>query len=82
MPTPLYEVQVFCDTCRRLAASERVDAATFAALVEKEDVPFSVEDDDERAQGEEDDLYAEEAERPVEVFRRHVPVCGRCAPAL
>jgi hypothetical protein len=82
MPAPLYEVQILCDNCGRLVTSERVDAATFAALVEKEDVPFSVEDDDERAQGEEDDLSSEEEERPVEVFRRHVPVCGHCEPAL
>ncbi len=73
-----YEMRVVCDNCGRLVKRQTMDAAQFAAQVNKANLPAMGAEDD-RATG---DLVAEEGDRPIEVFIHHVSVCGRCQESL
>lgn len=60
-----YQHHVLCDNCGRSVRREPIDAAQFDKLVKK-------------SEPDEDDLFEEAQERPVQVVVTHVPVCSHC----
>ncbi len=76
--TTTFEIHTVCDNCGQVIKRERVDEATFTALVEYSDPAVEEQDYEDRTLVEEGDLISEEEERPVEIFIRHRPVCSHC----
>lgn len=60
-----YEHRVVCDICGRQVQRSRVDTATFELLMS-------------RTQPDEDDLFVEDQEYPVQVLITRLPGCSRC----
>jgi hypothetical protein len=65
MSTPIYERRVVCDNCGRNVSQQRIDAATFDRLVRD-------------SEPDEDDLFQDDQEKPIQVMVTRVPVCSHC----